>query len=120
MIPGNITKGHLLQALSEIDEKGIRKGRKSTTYDLLYEDKAYPPKLVLSIANRYANGEELNPESFVAGLNHAAFKFMMKEGFEIVKKNDPVSTLIKEYKAHIAESLMSDEIYKWDLISVCL
>ena len=116
MIPSNITKEHFLNAIREIDEKGVRKGRDSTTYDLLHEGKAYPPKLVMSLANKYANREELNPESFVAGMNHGAFRLMIREGFEIIRKNDPVKILIKKYKAHIADSLMKDEIYKWELV----
>jgi 5-methylcytosine-specific restriction protein B len=58
MIPENITKEHILSAITEIDKKGVPKGRHSSTYDLVYNGNSYPPKLVISIANRYANGEE--------------------------------------------------------------
>ena len=60
MIPDNIKKTHIIQAIQEINDKGITKGRQSSTYDLVYNDKRYPPKLVISIANRFANGEELD------------------------------------------------------------
>ena len=67
MIPDNITKEHLEKAIEEIDRDGVRKGRHSSTYDLLHNGKSYPPKLVISIANKYANGSELNPNDFGGG-----------------------------------------------------
>ncbi len=116
MVPDNITKEHLLLAIKEIDTEGIRKGRHSTAYDLIYKDKTYPPKLVISIANKYANGTELDRKLFHAGMNHSAFKLLKKEGFDIVPKNDPVQRLISQYKAKISTTGMKDEVYKWDLI----
>ena len=59
MIPSNIKLEHIESAIKEIDDDGIRKGRHSSTYDVIYKDNAYPPKLILSIANRYANGAVL-------------------------------------------------------------
>ena len=67
MISNNITKEHLLSAINEINNyPETRTGRASSTYDLIYKDIAYPPKLVVSIANKFANGEALNaiPSSF--------------------------------------------------------
>ena len=113
MIPDNITKEHLLLALKEIDEEGIRKGRHSSTYNLLFEDKVYPPKLVISIANRFANGIELEPSEFSAGMDKPAFKLLTQIGFTIVPKQDPVKKLIEDYKSHIADTRLKDEIYKW-------
>jgi len=54
-----INKDHILSAIQEIDKEGVRKGRHSSTYDLIYEGKPYPPKLVISIATRFLTGEEL-------------------------------------------------------------
>ena len=36
MIPENITKEHIEKAIQEIDEKGTRKGRHSSTYIIDY------------------------------------------------------------------------------------
>jgi 5-methylcytosine-specific restriction protein B len=64
VIPENITKEHLLKAIDEIDRDGIRPNRHSSTYDVLYNNNLYPPKLIVSIANKFANGEELDHNSF--------------------------------------------------------
>lgn len=66
-IPKNITREHLLSAIAEIDQNGFRKEAESTKYDVVFKGKKYPPKLVVSIANRYANGTELPRESFSGG-----------------------------------------------------
>ena len=117
MIPKNIKKEHLEKAIAEIDKDGIRKGRHSSTYDLIHNGKSYPPKLVLSIANRYANGTELDSNDFGGGKDTPAFELMKAEGFEIVPKNDPIKSLIENYKKRIAETELKDEIYKWELVN---
>lgn len=86
MIPKNITKEHLIKAILEIDETGIRKGRHSSTYDIGYNGNLYPPKLVISIANRFANGVELDPNSFAGGKGTDAFKLLEKNGFIVNEK----------------------------------
>ena len=53
----NISKEDIIKAINEIDEKGIAKGAHSSTYDLVYNEKQYPPKLVISLANKHATGE---------------------------------------------------------------
>ena len=117
MIPKNIKKEHLEKAIEEIDKDGIRKGRHSSIYDLIHNGKSYPPKLVLSIANRYANGTELAANDFGGGKDTPAFELMKTEGFEIVLKNDPIISLIEKYKKRIAETELKDEIYKWELVN---
>ena len=117
MLKDNISKEHLEKAIAEIDKNGIRKGRHSSTYDLLYKGQIYPPKLVISIANRFANGVELNPSDFEGGKGTLAFSILENAGYEIKAKNDPVTELIKNYKKRIAETQLKDEIYKWELIN---
>jgi hypothetical protein len=61
-IPKNITRAHILKALLEIEKMPtIPARRNSKRYFLVHSQKRYPPKLVISIANKYANGEELDP-----------------------------------------------------------
>ena len=57
-IPKNITKEHLLKAISKIDNDGIPKDGDSQYYDVIHNGKKYPPKLVVSYANIFANGSE--------------------------------------------------------------
>ena len=99
MIPDNITKIHLEKAIDEIDKQGIRKGRHSSTYDLVHNGNFYPPKLVISIANRFANNIELDSESFVGGIGTSSFKLLEDNGFHIEEKNN--SKLIKDFQHYL-------------------
>ncbi|WP_282031749.1 AAA family ATPase [Winogradskyella eximia] len=116
MIPNNITKEHLQKAIEDIDKNGIRQGRHSSTYDLVYRGKHYPPKLVISIANKFVNGSELDSNDFYGGKGTPAFELLKKEGFEIIAKHDPIATLIKDYKKKIKKTELKDERYKWELL----
>ena len=84
MIPNNITRQHILQAIAHVDRYGVEPGRESTRYDLVHEERIYPPKYVVSLANRYANGEMLPAPSFDGGME--TNYFLMRRGFEVREK----------------------------------
>ena len=96
MIPDNIEKEHIEKAIAEIDQNGVQNGEQSTTYDLIYNDKRYPPKLVISLANKYANGLILKRSSFYGGDNTVAFKLLRDQGFHIEEK-PLIKDLVKEF-----------------------
>ena len=50
-IPTNITQEHFLSAIQKIDSEGIPANAHSSTYDVIYKGKSYPPKLVVSFMN---------------------------------------------------------------------
>ena len=67
MIPPNIKRDHIIMAIEEIDKYGVPPRRNSRDYFLEYNGKLYPPKYVISLANKYANGYELSPSEFTGG-----------------------------------------------------
>ena len=85
-IPANITKDHLLKAINKIDQEGIPNRGDSKQYDVVYNGQKYPPKLVVSYANTFANGEELDRNSFEGGKDTECFKLLEENGFEIHPK----------------------------------
>lgn len=108
-----ITKEHILKAIQEIDNEGIRSGRNSSTYDLIYNNKPYPPKLVISIANKYATGEELDHNTFAGGQGTPAFNLLKNEGFVIKNKahnNSNVTKFSEAVDALIDYLKISDSI----------
>lgn len=86
-IPKNITKEHLLKAIYKIDNEGIPKDGDSQYYDVIYNEKKYPPKLIVSYANFFANGKELDRNSFPGGLETQCFKLLEENNFIIQKKS---------------------------------
>src|SRR5579872_6253900 len=81
-----IQKQHILSAIQEINKDGVRAGRHSTTYDLVYDGERYPPKYVLSLAARYATGKEIEPDEFEGGVGTPAFSLLAKMGFRVIPK----------------------------------
>jgi len=88
MIPKNIKKEDLLKAISKIDKEGIPKDGASQYYDVVYNGKTYPPKIIVSYANIFANGTELDRNSFSGGLDTQCFKLLEENDFVIVKKSE--------------------------------
>lgn len=88
-IPNNITKDHLLKAISKIDQEGIPKDGDSKYYDVLFGDKRYPPKLIVSYANLFANKEMLDRNTFPGGIGTPCFNLLEENGFKIIRKRNP-------------------------------
>lgn len=98
-----ITKDHIVKAIQEIDNEGVRPGRNSSTYDLIFNDKPYPPKLVVSLANKYATGEELDHNTFAGGQGTPAFNLLHREGFVIKNKIEIANSNITRFYQAIDE-----------------
>ena len=119
-LPENIKKKHLIQAIAKIDATGIPKDGNSQYYDVIYNEKKYPPKVIVSYANIFANGKELDRNSFSGGLGTPCFKLLEKEGFIIDKKVSMQN--IKLYDIHGASTIENyrtlitsdDEYFYWD------
>jgi len=84
MIPKNIKREHILKAIEKINVgSGIPKDRQSKKFQLSYKNKFYPPKYVISLANKYANEMELIPSEFSGGQESNGF--LVGLGFNIVE-----------------------------------
>lgn len=102
MIPNNITKEHILKAINYIDKNGVPGDRESTGYNLIFNGKSYPPKYIISIANKFANNTELNPSLFSGGAE--TNNFLISYGFNVVPQNSD-------------EKMYPINQYSWKIIS---
>ncbi|MDG1278521.1 MAG: DUF3578 domain-containing protein [Algoriphagus sp.] len=94
----SFSKDELIQAIQKIDQNPeLKKGRHSSTYDLIYEEKNYPPILVLSIANQIKEGKDLTLEDFGNSVE-IPFNLLKKAGFEIETKIKEGDTILKSEK----------------------
>ncbi|SDQ75135.1 5-methylcytosine-specific restriction enzyme B [Burkholderia orbicola] len=84
----NVTAEHIRLALHEIDQEGVPKDAESTGYDLIYDGKRYPPKLVLSLAVKQATGEPLDRAAFSGGEASSAFRLLRRLDFEVEPKEE--------------------------------
>ena len=83
MIPANIGSEHIIKAIREIDLNRVPPGRESRSFLLIFKRKQYPPKYVLSLANKFPNGEELDPSRFSGG--QETNNFLKRLEFDIVE-----------------------------------
>lgn len=83
-ITKDINKQHVLQAFDKINREGVPPFRGIRKVAVKFEDKLYPCKLVISWANIFLTGRELDPDPrnfqtdmAVAHLNELGFEIVM-------------------------------------------
>src|ERR1035438_2652025 len=106
-LPSNIFKEHIIKAIEKIDQKEIPNDAQSQYYDLLYNDKRYPPKLVVSYANIFANGEPLDRNSFNGGRGTESFNLLEQNGFAIVEKDSKTKSFFDQLIMFLNQALTS-------------
>jgi len=85
MIPKGLQRKHFTSAATEIDKNGVPTRRKSYRYDLLLNGKRYPPKYIISIANKCLNGVEWSSKKFNAV---EAKDYFLNKGYKILYRKD--------------------------------
>jgi hypothetical protein len=90
----NVTKQDVLRAIHEYDRLGpeqffAKHGfAPTTTYELVWDKRRYPPKAVLGAAYEFATGRRLASGDFEGGKS-GAVKVLTSLGFSIKKKLPP-------------------------------
>jgi MoxR-like ATPase len=81
-----ITRDDVIDALALIDSGQMHGFSSSVDYDLVYEDRRYPPKAAAGIATRRTLGRPMRPDEFSSGLGSRNFRVLESLGFEIALK----------------------------------
>tara|TARA_R110002050_G_scaffold204522_4_gene340198 strand:+ start:126841 stop:130008 length:3168 start_codon:yes stop_codon:yes gene_type:complete len=103
-----VTALHIQQAIEDFEENGLPNGfGPSSTYDVLYNGKKYPPKAIMAYANYHAEGRKIE-RYFKGGEGTDCFKAFEKNGFDIAKKN---KKLINEKLYSLKQEFLS----KWPI-----
>lgn len=80
MIPKGLSDEHFQHAALEIDRRGVARRRASRHYDLILNSKSYPPKYVISLANRFAHGNDFPADKFNA---IEAKEYFLRSGYKV-------------------------------------
>ena len=85
MIPNNISREHVLKVIQQIDTmtRKVPREREATKYCVLHNNTSYPPKYLISLANKFANGTELDPHTFNGGSE--TNRVLQRLGFDVRK-----------------------------------
>lgn len=90
-LPKNIERKHILGAIAEIDRDRYDPMYESHRYSLIFNNRHYPPKHVVRLANRIANGGNLYALTFYP---YEANRLLRKLGFTVSsierKQADPI------------------------------
>jgi hypothetical protein len=86
-----VTQADVLRAVQEYDRLGAEQFfaahgfGPTTTYDLVRDDRRYPPKAILGTAYEFATGQRLAPADFEGGKT-GAVAILSKLGFTVQPK----------------------------------
>jgi hypothetical protein len=87
-----VTKAHVRRAMKEYDHLGSEEFlethgfRPTLKYDLVWEDRVYPPKAILGAAYEVATGQRLRPGEFEGGRS-GAVSVLTALGFTVREKS---------------------------------
>jgi len=93
MMPSGLTDKHFKQAAAEIDRTGVPSERSSVHYDLVIGKKRYPPKYIVSLATRFATGNEYPAYAFNAV---EAKNYFLSRGYEVVDRRAEAEEIVVE------------------------
>ena len=88
---GQVTRDDVLRAIKEYDRLGPERFfsehgfAPATTYELVWEKRAYPPKALLGTAYEFATGRRLGSSDFEGGKT-GAVRVLGQLGFTVEKK----------------------------------
>jgi hypothetical protein len=83
-----VTHAHVVRAIQEYDQLGPTRFfsehgfAPTTTYDLIWDERPYPPKAILGTAYEFATGQRLGSGDFEGGKS-GAVKVLGQLGFTI-------------------------------------
>src|SRR5262249_56951412 len=90
----SLTRAHVLRAIEEYDRLGPERFfsehgfAPTTTYELAWEERRYPPKAILGTAYEFATGERLASRDFEGGRT-GAVSVLAQLGFTVQEKRRP-------------------------------
>jgi MoxR-like ATPase len=88
MLFEKVNKEHILKGIKDFEEKGLpREFGPSSTYDVVFQDKKYPPKAIMAYANLHAEGRKIE-RYFKGGLGTDCFNAFERNEFIIIKKDE--------------------------------
>jgi 5-methylcytosine-specific restriction protein A len=85
-----VTRANVLRVLADftLEAAGKHGFADSTDFDLVYEDRRFPPKAVLGLAAEASVGRVLLPDEFSGGKQSTCFSVLQSLGFAIERKTN--------------------------------
>ncbi len=82
-----VSRDNVLTAIYSFNNEDTPYGFKdSIDYDLVHEERTFPPKMIMGLAYKHATGESITGSMFEGGKNTACFKRFEELGFSVLPK----------------------------------
>ena len=116
-----VRKENILEAIKDFENGIEHEFGPSTQYDLIHQEKPYPPKAILGIACKYVEGGRLlKPEEFSGGEASTCFRTLRREGFTIEPKKERSNYWIFQCNPKIYDgiaALRDNQVFDWSVAS---
>jgi hypothetical protein len=94
MIPQGLTDQHIKKAAAQADREHVPPERRSVHYDLVINNKRYPPKYIVSIAAKIATGTEFPAADFNAV---KAKNYFLSKGYTVIdRRAEALEAIVNE------------------------
>ena len=111
-IPEGLTTEHVLLALQDLDNGMEHSFGQATGYELVYDEKHYPPKAVVGIAFRHFTGSTLPHGKFSGGEAPGQANFVLRDLGFTVEPIHPQSNAFITSRGYVLPS-SGDELAGW-------
>jgi len=109
-IPNGIRAEHVLAAILDFNLGIAHDFADSTKYDLVIDEKRYPPKAIIGLAAKHAVGRLLLPRDFTGGEESRCFQILRDLGFMIRPKPGITADRPNEHKLSVEDITISTYI----------
>ena len=89
-LPRQLSREAIIAAAHAYDARVNHAFSNSRDYDVIINDRRYPPKAIVGVAASAFTGLNFTPADFSGGIKSKCVRLLTDQGFQIVHKNEPI------------------------------
>jgi len=89
-LPHQLPREAILAAAHAYDSDHLHAFADSRDYDVIINDRRYPPKAIVGLAASAFTGLTFTPADFSGGIKSKCVRLLTDQGFQIVNKSEPI------------------------------
>ncbi len=89
-LPNSLSREAILAAAHAYDSGHLHAFADSRDYDVIINDRHYPPEAIVGLAASTLIGIMFTPADFSGGIKSKCVRLLTDQGFQIVHKNEPI------------------------------
>ena len=89
-LPHQLSRQAIIAAAHAYDSGHLHAFANSRDYDVIINDRRYPPKAIVGLAASALTGLNFTPADFSGGIKSKCVRLLTDQGFQIVNKSEPL------------------------------